>query len=86
MTKIADQAASESELRLDLAELLEQQGERSEALAMADQVQPLDNATIKRREEIALRLAVMIGDLERARMAAERLFGLRLDTETPGAA
>ena len=81
LTKIADQAPSESELRLDLAELLEQQGERSEALALADQVQPLDNSTMKRCEEIA-RLAVMIGDLNRARMAAERLFGLRLDTET----
>ena len=81
-TKVADESKSESELRLDLAELLEQQGERTDALALADAVQPLDNSTMKRREELALRLAVMIGDLERARQAAERLFGLRLDTDT----
>ncbi len=81
-TKVADESKSESELRLDLAELLEQQGERTDALALADAVQPLDNSTMKRREELALRLAVLIGDLERARQAAERLFGLRLDTDT----
>jgi Tetratricopeptide repeat len=80
--KVVEQSKSESELRLDLAELMEQQGERSDALALADAVQPLDNSTMKRREELALRLAVLTGDLERARQAAERLFGLRLDTET----
>ena len=80
--KVVALSKSESELRLDLAELLEQQGERSDALALADAVQPLDNTTMKRREELALRLAVLTGDLERARQAAERLFGLRLDTET----
>ena len=37
---------------------------------------------MKRREELALRLAVANGDLDRARQAAERLFGLRLDTDT----
>ncbi len=80
--KVVELSKSESELRLDLAELLEQQGERSDALALADAVQPLDNSTMKRREELALRLAVLVGDFERARQAAERLFGLRLDTDT----
>ncbi len=37
---------------------------------------------MRRREEQALRLAVATGNLERARQAAERLFGLRLDTDT----
>ena len=37
---------------------------------------------MQRREEQALRLAVLTGNLDRARKAAERLFGLRLDTET----
>jgi lipopolysaccharide biosynthesis regulator YciM len=81
-TKVAEGSKAESELRLDLAELLEQQGERADALTLADSVQPLDNTTMKRREELALRLSVLTGDLERARQAAERLFGLRLDTET----
>ena len=37
-TKVADGSKAESELRLDLAELLEQQGERADALAVADAV------------------------------------------------
>ena len=49
---------------------------------MTESVQPLDNTRMKRREELALRLSVANGDLERARQAAERLFGLRLDTDT----
>ena len=81
-TKVAESSKAESELRLDLAELLEQQGQRADALALADSVQPLDNSTMKRREEIALRLSVLAGDLDRARQAGERLFGLRLDTDT----
>ena len=44
-TKVAEASRPESDLRLDLAELLEQQGERADALALADAVQPLDNAT-----------------------------------------
>ncbi len=81
-TKVAEASRAESDLRLELAELLEQQGERADALALADAVQPLDNATMKRREELALRVSVLTGNLERARQAAERLFGLRLDTDT----
>ncbi len=82
ITKIAEISKPESELLLDLAELLEQQGDRAAAVATTESVQPLDNTRMKRREEIALRLAVLSGDLERARQAAERLFGLRLDTDT----
>ncbi len=81
-TKVAEASKPESDLRLDLAELLEQQGDRASALAMTDSVQPLDNARMKRREELALKLSVTNGDLDRARQAAERLFGLRLDTDT----
>src|SRR5581483_2978970 len=36
----------------------------------------------QRREMPALRLAVRTGNVERARQAADRLFGLRLDAET----
>ena len=80
--KVAGSAKAESDLRLVLAELYEQRGEPAEALGLVDDVQPLDNATMQRREEQALRLAVTTGNLERARQAAERLFGLRLDTDT----
>ena len=81
-TRAAETTKAESETRLVLAELHEKRGEPADALAIVDTVKPLDNATMQRREEQALRLAVLTGNLDRARKAAERLFGLRLDTET----
>src|SRR5262249_36902966 len=36
---------------------------------------------MQQREQQALKLAVTIGDIERARKAAERLFGLNLDSD-----
>ena len=61
--------------------LLEQQADYAGALASIDAVQPLDNLSLRRREELALRLSVRTGNVDRARQAAERLFGLRLDTD-----
>ena len=82
LTKVVDASRAESDLRLDLAGLLEKQGAYTDALALVDARQPLDNFALRRREELALRVALVSGDVERARQAAERLFGLRLDTET----
>ncbi len=82
LTRVVDASRAESDLRLDLAELLEQERAFADALAVLDEVQPLDNATLRRREDIALRLAVNSGNHDRARHAAQRLFGLRLDTDT----
>ncbi len=72
----------ESDLRLELAGLLVQQGRPADAIDALDAVQPLDNLSLKRREELAINAAIATGNAERARHAAERLFGLRLDTET----
>ena len=82
LTKIVDAARPESDLRFDLAELLVQQGSPADALEVVDAVQPLDNLSLKRREELALGAAISAGNVERAQHAAERLFGLRLDTDT----
>ena len=56
-----------AELRLKLAELGPSSRQPDEALAELDAVEPLDQATLERRELLALRLAVPAGDLERAR-------------------
>ena len=82
LTKVVDASRAESDLRLDLAGLLEEQGDFAEALTLVDARQPLDNFVLRRREELALRVAQRSGDVERARQAAERLFGLRLDIDT----
>ena len=42
----------------------------------------MDNSSLKRREELAITAAIAAGNTERARHTAERLFGLRLDTDT----
>jgi tetratricopeptide (TPR) repeat protein len=69
------------ELRLELADVHERLGQRDEALAVIDGFTPLDHATMLRRETMALRLASLTGNVDRARQAADRLFGLRLDAE-----
>ena len=80
--RAVDATKSDPELTLSLAELYQQRGDLADALAKADAIQPVDNATMQRREELAMSLATRTGDTDRARLAAERLFGLRLDTDT----
>ena len=45
-------------------------------------VEPRDQKLVQKKELAVLRLAERLGDLDRARTAAERLFGLRLKAET----
>ena len=82
LTEAAKAAKSDPELLLALAELRAQRNEPEEALRVADSFEPLDQKAMQRREVLAIRLAVMTGDVARARKAAERLFGLRLDADT----
>ncbi len=77
-----DLVKNDIDLRLNFAEMRAQRGEAAEALETVDQVEPLDQKTMQRRETLALRLSVLSGDIQRARKAAERLFGLRLDSDT----
>ncbi len=82
LTRAVESVRDDAELRLNLAELRSRRGDHEEALAIVDGVEPLDQKTMQRREILALRLAVLSGNVDRARQAAERLFNLRLDTET----
>ena len=82
LTKVVNAGRPESDLRLDLAGLLLQQALPADAIELLDAVQPMDNSSLKRREELAITAAIAAGNTERARRAAERLFGLRLDTDT----
>ncbi len=82
LTQAVGRAKGDVDLRLGLAEILARRGEAAEALELVESVDSLDQKTMQRREVMALRLAVLSGDVERARKAAERLFGLRLDADT----
>ena len=70
----------DANLKLTLAELRAQRRESDEALAVLDSVEAVDQDVTRRRELLALQLAVQTGRIDRARQAAERLFGLRLDS------
>jgi predicted Zn-dependent protease len=70
----------DSELKLTLAEFQAQRGDLATALETVESVEVVDQDLTQRRELLALRLAVQAGRVERARQAAERLFGLRLDS------
>jgi tetratricopeptide (TPR) repeat protein len=69
-------------LRMELAGLYESRSDFDEALSIAEGIVAVDQRLLQARETLAMQLAERIGDLERARTAAERLFGLRLDTQT----
>jgi len=77
-----DQLAGDPLMRLEIANLYEQRGDFDDALAIVDSLAPRDQQLVQRREQTALRLAERIGDIDRARASAERLFGLRLDNDT----
>jgi predicted Zn-dependent protease len=74
-------APADHGLLFEVAGLREEAGDLDAALALLDSVTPLDTQMMQRREEAALRLAERTGNLDRARQAADRLFGLRLDPE-----
>lgn len=72
-------APNDVDLRIDTARLFSQHQRIDEALALIDSVSPKDQKSLQQRETLALDLAVQLGDTERARQAAQQLFGLRLD-------
>jgi tetratricopeptide (TPR) repeat protein len=81
LEKASELVPSDAELKLSLADLRAKRQEPDEALAIVDSIESIDQRVTQRRELLALRLAVQSGDVDRARVAAERLFGLRLESE-----
>ena len=81
VAQAAELSGPDPAVRMILAELYEREGSLAEALAAVDAVDAIDSSTVQKRENMALRLAVATGNVDRARKAAERLFGLRLDAE-----
>lgn len=52
------------------------------SLEALDSIHPMDQATLQIRELAAMNLASQLGNLDRAKTAARRLFGMRLDKDT----
>src|SRR5262249_51776482 len=49
LTKVVNAGRPESDLRLDLADVLMQESQPAEAIELLDSVQPLDNMSLRRR-------------------------------------
>ena len=81
VTKIIAEHPNEPRMQFRWASLLESREEFEEALSIIDQITPRDQNQLIRRETYALRLAERIGDTDRAKQSAERLFGLRLTND-----
>jgi len=82
LTAATDLEPQQIDLRLDLAQYCLQSQQLEEALVQLDAVTPVDQNALRDREMLALDVAVRLGDLDRSRQAAQRLFGLRIDAET----
>lgn len=76
----ATNSLADHEMTFAMAQLYERRGEHDRALQIVDSLPAGDQRDMQNRETTALRMAVYSGNIERARVAAERLFGLRLDS------
>lgn len=80
LSEVANSLPDDENMTFELARLHEKRGETQLALELIEALTPSDQQTMQKREIAALRLSVNSGNIDRARTAAERLFGLRLDS------
>lgn len=80
LSEVASSLPDDEDMTFELARLHEKRGETQLALDLIETLSPADQQTMQKREIAALRLSVNSGNIDRARTAAERLFGLRLDS------
>lgn len=69
-------------LAIERARLAAELNRPQAALEALESIQPTDQAMLRVREMAAMNLAAKLGKLDRAKEAAERLFGMRLDAAT----
>lgn len=81
MSDLAERFPTDIDVHIEKARLAAELNRPRESLAALDAVQPLDQQTLQTRELAAMNLAIRLGELERARSAARRLFGMRLNSE-----
>jgi predicted Zn-dependent protease len=77
----AELAPQDQSLKLDLASMHFAMSDFDTALDVVDRIVPRDQKLLQTREMMALQFAERLGDADRARTAAERLFGVRLDSQ-----
>ena len=80
--RLCEEYDSDVDLQIERARLAAELKQPRLALETLDSFSPLDSNMLIRKEMAAMNLAAEIGDIERAKVAAERLFGMRLDVPT----
>lgn len=73
-------APNDDSLRMNLVRYYQNKNNFTDALQLLDTIQAVDQDVLKNREMLAITLATKTGNTDRAKLAAERLFGLRLDS------
>ncbi|MEM6689171.1 MAG: DUF1583 domain-containing protein [Planctomycetota bacterium] len=73
---------NEDSVRLEAARMAAESKKPDLAMQYLEQIQPLDRSALSIRELATLNLAMQLGQTERAKEAAGRLFGMRLPTAT----
>ena len=79
LEELSGQFPSDADLRIEQARLAAELGMAEQAIELLDSVEPKGSQMLVRKEMAVLSLAGETGDSERAKLAAERLFGMRLD-------
>jgi tetratricopeptide (TPR) repeat protein len=82
LEKLCNEYGDQVDLQIERARLASELGQPEVALQALDSFDPLDSRTLVRKEMAAMNLAAELGNTERAKRAAERLFGMRLDVKT----
>lgn len=79
MRQLFDVTERNAELQNDIAFFFQHREKFAEALELLDRIETNDGALRKEIEQRAVRLAVKTNNVERLRVSAERLFGMKLD-------
>jgi len=79
LVRAAELQPEDVSLRINLVQFYQTAGNDKDALDLLETIEAADQSVMKEREQLALSLATKTGNIDRAKLAAERLFGLRLD-------
>ncbi|MEM9368401.1 MAG: tetratricopeptide repeat protein [Planctomycetota bacterium] len=82
LIQLCERYPDDVDLQIERARLASELNQPVVALELLDTFDPLDSRMLVRKEMAAMNLAARVGNADRAKKAAERLFGMRMDTTT----
>lgn len=82
LVALCEEYPNDVDLLIEQARLASELSQPRRALEILDSFSPLDSEMLARKEMAAMNLAAELGDVKRAAIAAERLYGLKMDTQT----